>query len=486
MKLKKNLFLNTVLSVSNVLFPLLTFPYTARVLQPVGIGVVSYVDSFVQFFLLVAALGIPTYGIREVARTRNDAGQLSRLVSELLLIHLLMTLLSLVVFGGIILANPRMHAYPDVCFIGMGVLSFGILQVEWFFAGLERFDFIVARTLLVKILSLALLFVVVSDQDDYARFYFITLFVSVVGGLVNLRALMKQVKLTSKALNFRRHLKPLLLILGASLAVSTYIIVDSMILGTISNERAVGLYSTAVKINKVPVAIVSAMSAVVIPRLSVAFRDGDWSTARHLLGKSFEYILFLAVPISVGLFVAASEIIQVLVGSNFAAGIITVQIMAPLVVLLGLSNLFGMQMLAPMGKERWLLIAVSFGMVVSVAGNFMLIPVWQHNGAATINLLVEGLVTLLLGMFAIRFVQVRFPLAALIKALAASLPFWGVSWLCNTLELANPGIRLAILILGCSAVYVFIQLWIFRNQLIWSILDQVMLKIKRKSADERI
>lgn len=89
-----NALLNSIRSILNILFPIITFPYVSRVLKVRGIGIYNFSNSIVSYFLLVAALGISTYAIREGAKLRDNKRKISKFVSEVFTINLCSTLIS--------------------------------------------------------------------------------------------------------------------------------------------------------------------------------------------------------------------------------------------------------------------------------------------------------------------------------------------------------------------------------------------------------
>jgi O-antigen/teichoic acid export membrane protein len=98
METRKNVFYNVLLAITQVLFPLITFPYLARTLGPEHVGVLNFAESFAKYFVLLAALGIPIYGVREIAKVASDRVQLTKTATEIFIINALGTLLLSVIF----------------------------------------------------------------------------------------------------------------------------------------------------------------------------------------------------------------------------------------------------------------------------------------------------------------------------------------------------------------------------------------------------
>jgi len=477
--IKKNVLYNTLLSVSQFLFPLVTFPYVSRVLGPKGIGSVSFVDSLTQYFILVAALGIPVYGIREIAKHRNDRDSISKLYAELVGIHFVITAILAVVYIALFNILPRLRTESSLFWIGTCMLVVNIFPTEWFFQGIEKFSFVVSRTLIIRILSITLLFIFVRSSKDTIWYYAINLITLVFNAVVNLSFVLRNVKIRFTGLQFRPHLKPLLLIFSSSVAISIYTLMDSILLGFIGTNDEVGYYATCVRLNKVIVSLIAAFSLVMVPRLSFAFKEQDNKAIDALLEDSFNYIIFITIPISIGLFVLAPDIIELFAGKAFAPAVTVVRIMSPLIFLVGLSNIFGMQILIPVGKESLLLKSVTVGMVVSISLNLILIPLYRHNGAAITNIITEIFVTTLTGYFAIKQFRFTFKYRIVWQALIASALFFPISYLFSRYS-ANNYVKLFGVFILSSITYLSIQYWIFNSPMIVKLLGIAKGFIRKK------
>ena len=168
---KKNLFYNSILSISQFIFPLITFPYSSRILGPQGIGAINFIDSFTQYFVLFAALGIPLYGVREISKQKGQPVGLNKTFSEIFAIHLISALIFSVVYLGIALTIPNLRLHLDLVFIGIIMVLSGVFSAEWLFQGLEEFKYITTRSLIVRSLSVVFLFVFLHKNSPPFVYY---------------------------------------------------------------------------------------------------------------------------------------------------------------------------------------------------------------------------------------------------------------------------------------------------------------------------
>ena len=167
MQTSKNIFYNVLLAISQVVFPLITFPYLARTLGPSNIGVINFAESFAKYFILLAALGIPIYGVREIAKHAKDTFILSKTFSEIFLINLLGTFLLSIVFLSLIYFVPQLQMEKELFYWALGYFVLQVFQLEWFFTGMNQFKFIAIRSLIIRFLFIAAVFIFIRSKENF-------------------------------------------------------------------------------------------------------------------------------------------------------------------------------------------------------------------------------------------------------------------------------------------------------------------------------
>ncbi|RFM26673.1 flippase [Deminuibacter soli] len=477
--IKKNLFYNSLLSVSQLLFPLITFPYASRILGPHGIGTVNFIDSFTQYFILFSALGIPVYGVREIAKSKHEPdGKLSKTFNEIFTLHVLSACVFSVLYLVLALSLPSLRKHFDIVLVGIGMLLFSAGSIEWFFQGMEQFGFITARSITVRSISVIALFVFMHAGAPPVVYYSISAGGYILNSICNLFFLRKYVQV-KPVLNIKQHIRPLVVILGSNLAISVYLFMDNIILGFIKGETAVGFYSLAVRIVRIPFAVLNAAGAVIVPQVSQAYSRGDIPALNSLADKSFSFTCVAGIPIAMGLFVASPFLVHLFGGDNFSESVIVLQLLSPVIIIIGLSSLFGMQLLTPMGKEKYLLRAVVVGMVISLVVNLCIIPFFSYKGAAVTNLLTECAVTATSFYFVRRYVKLQMHLNIFFQCLPGALLFIPIAWGMRALPI-NYTLREILIIAACMLTY-GVYVWFFvRNQYITSAKQMVLQKIPGK------
>ncbi|GGH18040.1 flippase [Mucilaginibacter phyllosphaerae] len=474
--LKKNIFFNFLLSVSQILFSLIIFPYASRTLGPAGIGSVVFIDSITQIFLLIAALGIPIYGIREISKARNDPEKFASLFSELVVIHLICTALFVVGYIIVALFVKEIYIHFNLVIIGLFILVCNVFTMEWFFQGIEQFTYITKRTLLVRGTFIVLLFIFVHKKGDEALYYGFTAASYLFNALFNFFYSRKYVKLSFKGLDLKKHVKPLVIILCSNIVMTVYLLMDNTILGFIKGETPVGFYSTAVKIAKISITIVTALGAVLIPQISSAYKDKDFGKIQSLINKSFNFVCTFGVPICIGMIITGPFLIGIIFGKAFTPSILPLQLLSPIIIIIGMTNIFVWQILSPLGMDKKVLTVVVFGMIVSLVLNFATIPYFSQNGAAISNTLTELTVMVSSFIFVRRLKIVTLDIKPLIYSGLGSALFFVIAYAIHHL-FAQTIITEVCVIMLCAGVYFAFQLYVVKNQIILSVINMVKSKL---------
>ena len=474
--LKKNLFYNSLLSISQFIFPLITFPYSSRILGPNGIGAVNFIDSFTQYFILFAALGIPLYGVREISKHKENKEELEKTFNEIFLIHIISTGLfaSIYLVSAIIL--PQLRTHLDLVAIGILMMSAGVLSAEWLFQGTEKFSYITFRSLLVRCLSVIFLFVFLRRDSPPIVYYSIMASGITLNGLINIFYLRRTIKIRFVNLELKKHIRPLVIILGSTLAVSVYLLMDNVILGFIKGVREVGIYAVALRIVRLPLGIIGAVNGVILPQISRDYVKKDFAGIQKLIDKSFSLICVTGFPITFGLFVASSFLIQIFGGPKFENSIIALKILAPLVLINGIGNIICIQLLAPMGKEKYLFKSYIIGMVFSLLSNIILIKYFSYKGACIGMVATEIVATAVCYYYLQKIISIKFDYKILSQCLLGVLFFFPIVFIANKF-VANLNLNGIVIIAGCGIFYV-IYVWFFvKNIYIINIKDTILLKI---------
>lgn len=398
MSLKKNLGYNFLLSVSQLLIPLITIPYISRVLTPDGVGRVAFIDSFSYYFTVVAEFGIVAYGIREIGKVKDDPALLSKLVSELLFIRFITSSLSFVLYGTLMwvlwekVDNARLAIYS-----ASFLLSY-FLYCEWYFWGTQQFKFISIRSILIRLVGVAGIFLLIRTSEDYPSYYFVIAFSAIATVLLSYFRMSRQLKVSFRNLNWRRHLPFLVTNYGISLLYSAFIMLDTPLLRLRSSAEAAGIYMVAIKIIRISSTFISDSMLVLYPHTVAVRKEQNLQAERKNLMRSSQLILMLSWPLAVGTFLLADDLTVVYLGASFSEVATLLKLLSLYPVLSTFNMFVSKQLLQAYDAERYNFKSLLAGALVLLISTYFLSARYAAAGAA-IALLIAESVTLLLNLW---------------------------------------------------------------------------------------
>lgn len=391
--LKINFLMNAILTMSSFVFPLVTFPYVSRVLGPSGTGKVSFAMSFITYFSMFAQMGIPTYGIRACAKVRDDKVKLSKTVQEIMIINLLMCILIYVVYIAALIMVPRLRQERTLFLIMGTMIGFNAIGVEWLYKALEKYSYITIRSIVFKFIALLLMFGLVHSRQDYIIYGGIAIFASSASNIFNFINLRKHIVVKRlNNYNLRKHMNMILIFFAMSVSATIYTNLDTVMLGFMKTDTDVGYYNAAVKIKTILVSIVTSLGTVLLPRASYYVEKNDLGEFYRIAKKALNFIFVIAIPIVVYFVLFAEEGVYFLSGKAYTGAILPMQIIMPTVLFIGITNILGIQMMVPLGKEKQVLYSEIAGAVVDLVLNIIFIPLYGAAGAAMGTLTAEFVV----------------------------------------------------------------------------------------------
>ena len=420
--IKFNFIMNFILTVSNFLFPLITFPYVSRVLLPEGTGKVAFALSIVSYFTLFASFGVATYGIRAIAQVRDDKERLSKTMHELLFINIISMIIVYIALAIAILVVPKFAMEKELFWVTSLFILFTIIGIEWLYKGLEKYQYITIRTIIFKIASLFLVFLFVKEKSDYIIFAFISIFAIVGSGVLNLINSRKLINYTLyPEYEFKKHLKPMFVLFLTSMAIAIYTSLDEGLLGLLSSPEQVGYYNAAVRVKGILFTLITSLGVVLLPRLSYYVENHMESEFHEALAKSTNFIIVIAASVVIFFTLFAKETILILAGENYVASIIPLQIVVWALILSAITNILGIQILLPLKKDKQLLFSVLCAATVDVIANFLLVPKLAAVGTA-LSVIAAELSVLIVQMIILRqYIKILFSGLQLHKMIIALL-----------------------------------------------------------------
>lgn len=471
-----NYMMSVLLTLSQVIFQLFSIPYISRVLEPAGVGQISFATSIINNFLVIAQLGIPTYGIRECAKYKDDKEKLSRIVQELLFINLIMCIISYVLLGITLFYNKHLFTIRKLILILSSNILITTLGTEWLYRGLEKYMYIAIRTLLFNLFAIFFLPILVNSSEDVNMYAFLTIFAN-GANVLNFIHLNKIVTLQRK-FNIKRHIKSIVLFCLMTMAITVYTNLDMVMIGFMRNDFEAGYYNIAIKMKVVLVKLIATLGTILLPKASYLLKNDLQDKFIEIAQKAIHMSIVISFPLAMFFIVYAKESILLLSGDLYLASVLPMQILMPTLIFIGLTNILGMQVLVPMGKEKKVVLSVIIGAITDLIINLFLIPQYGVVGAS-VGTLVAEIVVLLVQIMSLRKIILRMVSdIELWKIAISAFIAAGVSYSVKMLELAIP-IKLIVSFCVFIGIYLLV-LYIFREKLCMVIKSFVSKKLLMK------
>ncbi len=400
----KNYLYNASYQILLLLLPFITVPYVTRVLGDEALGTYAFSISITQYFILFSALGVQMYGSRAVARARDSREALSKTFLEIYKLQLMSSALTFVVYGLIFFREGNAIYFAQSLYL-IGIM----FDITWLYVGVEDFRKIAIRNGIIKFVSVIGIFTLVKSPDDLLL-YTVILSLSVAAGqMVMFWGIKKQVDFVpTKMTDSFKHLFPVLVLFIPPLSIGVYTFLDKFFLGTLTDSLSdVAIYDTGQKVIRMVLAVVAALSMVVMPRVANQLASNDIDAARRNLEKSFQFVSIIGFAFGFGLIAIAKEFVPWFFGDEFIGVIDVFYFSALLIIPVGVSNVFGFQYLVAVGQQKKYAISTIVAAVASISLNLLLIPIYGYIGASITILLVESIGALLLVYFSRDFFNLK-------------------------------------------------------------------------------
>ncbi len=385
--MRKNFFYQIIYQILILILPFITTPYVSRVLGVKGIGISSYAYSIAQYFEIFAALGIALYGNRRIAQVRDDLNKRDRVFWEIISIRFTASFLTIILY---IIFVFIFHIHELIFWIYLIDILAVMLDISWFFFGIEEFRITTMQNVAVRIISVILVFLVVHHPDDVWKYAAITCLGNFLGQILLWSIALKKIRFIKPVYrDVKQHIKPVFLLFIPVIAISLYKLMDKIMLGAISGEIEVGYYSSAERIINMPTSVIMALTTVMMPRISNLVEKKDKDSVRRLINHSVDFMSFASVALCFGIMSVIEAFVPLFFGEGYERCVDITMILAPVSIIVSFEQILRTQYLTPNGRDKEYTISTSLGAVVNLIFNSVFIPRFGASGAAAGTLIAE-------------------------------------------------------------------------------------------------
>lgn len=468
-KLIKNYLYTIVYQLLLIITPFITTPYVARVLKPEGIGIDAYVLSIVQLFLVFAILSIPMYGSRQIGAFREKAEATKQFWS----IYSVQLIFSLIIVTSFVLYGLSVSEYKMLFFIHILSLVSATIDISWYFIGKEQVKSITIRNVIVRLVSIALIFTLVNDVDDLPIYIAINAGTLFLGQLVMWIPLVKEISFEKPSLqDVKGHIKPIISLFIPQIMIYTYVLVNKIVLGRVSGEVEVGFYNQADKVVRIALGVITSLGTVLLPRMAYEFTQGNKESMTKYINYALQFVLLITLPMTLGLIGIAPNFIEWFLGDEFHSVVQLLMLMSPVIFFVGLANVFGVQILVSTNQQNKYTIAVTIGAIFSMIANTIFVGLLAGTATTIALLIAEGVGALIQMYFARKYFSFTHFIKLFLKYLILSFIIFiaviSTDYLLNINEVIVTAVQLIL-----AGVIYLVGLLIIKDSIVMLMMDKV-------------
>lgn len=422
MGLKKNIFYSGLLTSLNYIFPLIVYPYISRVLGVANIGLVNFIDSIINYFILFSMMGITIMGIREIAISKNNPKKLEETFSSLITLNTISTVITLIGLILVTLIIPQLRQNYSLMMVGAIKLVGNLFLIEWFYKGIEDFKFITFRSISIRTLYVISVFIFVHKSDDVVTYFLLTSLSIVLNAIINVAYSRKFVSFSLRTIHIKKYLSSFFTLGLYMLLTSMYTTFNITYLGFTCGDIQVGYYSTATKLYSIFISLFSAFTAVMMPRMSSLLAESKIDEFKHKFEQSINILTITTIPFIIFVLFFAKDIVYIISGPGYQGAIIPMRIIIPLMFIIGYEQILVIQTLMPLQKDKIIFRNSIIGAIVSIAINISIVNYLGAVGSA-INWVICEIIIFLLSQYAVnRIINISFNIRQLLISISKYLP----------------------------------------------------------------
>lgn len=386
-KENKNFLYNCLYQLFVFIIPLVTTPYISRILGVDNIGIYSYTYSIVYYFMLATMLGINNYGSREISKasSKNDKKYLSNTFCSIYYLQLFIGIIMCFLYFFVVIVF--FSKYKLILFYQSIFLFSAVLDINWFFFGMEKFKITISRNIIIKTLSMVLIFLLIKSSSDLYLYVLILSISTLISQIYLWFNIFKYVELKKiPFINIFKNLKPCLVLFIPVIAYSIYRVMDKTMLGAISGTISLGYYENAEKIINIPIAFINALGTVMLPNMSKVIDEEQFMKKIY---NSFYLVLLFIVPMFFGLLCISKNFSLIFFGNKFEKSGIIISLLSITIIFSAISNVIRTNYLIPKKKDDVYVKSTIIGAILNLIFNSILIPFFSFYGACYGTIIAE-------------------------------------------------------------------------------------------------
>lgn len=487
--IRTNVIVNLIRTLALTILSFMTFPWVCRVLGDAQLGLYTWCNTFVYYFLVLAKIGLPNLALRECVKVRDNKELLSNKAQGFFILQSVTTILSFGLMCSFVFAIPSLFDAKSIIFLLSINFISGAFSFEWIFMALEKQFYISVRSIIVLALSAIMIITLVKNPDDVYIYALITASVTVITSIVNFAYVTKYISFKkTKPYDLKQYARPLFTLCTLSFMLALYNQTDTLILGFINNDKSqVGSYSVGIKGIEIIIGIITSLSTVFIPRATFYYGKEDKRFFKNLFRYSVNICSFIVIPAIIMMCFLSKEICIIIAGNEgYSNAALILIVLSCMMLTYSLGDIIYGQILIPMKKEKYYLYAMLAGVILNVSLSFLLgLVVFKNNpavGVAIGTIVTDVIVLVFLVAISYKWVYKGIfslnNLKILLGGLIISVPsilftiVFPIGNLFPTLDFITKNVVQLFLVAGIDIIIYIISLIIMKEDLVYSFIKK--------------
>lgn len=390
--IKKNVVAKSLLTIVNIVIPMLLGPYIARTLDVALYTVYNKALTLMAWFLPFALFGIPTFGLREISAVKYDKGELNRRFSQIFYFNILSSFITSVAFFLIIFFKFNIAVY----YLLLLQLFSTFLSVEYVNEAFENFGFILYKNLFLRIIYIAFILIFVRRDSDIVSFTLISTGFNILNNVFSFLYIKKYICIVKCAVrDVFSQFKQLFPVLLLSNTGMLYTNLDCLFLSRLEGYEI----TYYILVRTILMSIINVFLSIIqvsIPRLSKFYANGEKSAFLALLKKSSNAFYFFGIPCCIGLSLLGREIMLLYGGEKYAAAGSVMSMFALRFILYILITVATDAVLFTTRNEKKLTVIYLIGGCINILGNSLLV---LFNRMTSVSVIITTMLAELIVIF---------------------------------------------------------------------------------------
>ncbi len=400
--LVKNIFSLGLVQVANYVFPLISVPIVSRIIGPDKFGVLNFATAFMSYFILLINFGFDLSATRAIALKRDDLTERNKIFNQVLFAKLLLLGVSIILFIISLYTIPQLKDEKAVAVFSFILCIAWVITPNWLYQGMQELSRIAVFNLATKIIFTVVILLVIREKSDYIWQPLAVSAAQLLVGIFSFVHAVRRYNITLKLPPVRPVLKLLWnerIIFFSTVVINLCTTTNVVLLGFLQEPEQVGYYTAGYRLIIVLQTIIAIpLSHSLFPFVGTSFsqsREKGIDIVRQLL----PVVTLITLSAALVLWLFGPLVITLFYGEKFTPSISVFRILAFVPMIIGWSNLLGIQTMINLKMDKPFFRIILTGAILSIGLNFLLVKRFGFMGTAWSWLLTEIFITLTMFTF---------------------------------------------------------------------------------------